>query len=77
VCGATKGSGCEAKDTWWWNKSKGLLRSRKNECSRCLYHDRILTRMLAIATKQGGEIASNIWRSTWKEANTEAKRQVL
>jgi hypothetical protein len=31
VCGVTKGSGGEAKDTWWWNEEvQGLLRRRKN-----------------------------------------------
>ena len=33
VCGLTKGSGGEAKDTWWWNEEK-------KECYRRLYHDR-------------------------------------
>ena len=36
VCGVTKENGGEAKDTWWWNeKSKGLLRRRKNAIDAC------------------------------------------
>ena len=35
----TKGSGCDSKDTWWWNKDvqKAI---KENECYKRLYHDR-------------------------------------
>ena len=40
VCGVTKGSGGEAKDTWWWNKEVQRAIKEKKECYRRLYHDR-------------------------------------
>ena len=32
--------GCDAKDTWWWNKDVQKANKEKNECYKCLYHDR-------------------------------------
>ena len=40
VCGVTKGSGGEVKDTWWWNKKVQMDIKEKKECYRRLYHDR-------------------------------------
>ena len=40
VCGVTKGSGGEAKDTWWWNEEVQRTIKEKKECYRRLYHDR-------------------------------------
>ena len=40
VCGVTKGSGGEAKDTWWWNEEVQRAIKEKKECYRRLYHDR-------------------------------------
>ena len=40
VCGVTKESGDEAKDTWWWNEEVQRAIKEKKECYRCLYHDR-------------------------------------
>ena len=40
VCGITKGSGGEAKNTWWWNEEVQRAIKEKKECYRCLYHDR-------------------------------------
>ena len=40
VCGVTKESGGEAKDTWWWNKKVQKAIKEKKECYRRLYHDR-------------------------------------
>ena len=40
VCGVTKGSGGQAKDTWWWNKEVQRAIKEKKECYRRLYHDR-------------------------------------
>ena len=40
VCGVTKGSGGEAKDTWWWNEKVQRAIKEKKECYRRLYHDR-------------------------------------
>ena len=40
VCGVTKGSGDEAKDTWWWNEEVQRAIKEKKECYRRLYHDR-------------------------------------
>ena len=40
VCGVTKESGGEAKDTWWWNKEVQRAIKEKKECFRRLYHDR-------------------------------------
>jgi hypothetical protein len=40
VCGATKGSGGKAKDTWWWNEEVQRFIKEKKECYRRLYHDR-------------------------------------
>ena len=31
VCGVTKGSGGEAKDTWWWNKEVQRAIKEKKE----------------------------------------------
>ena len=36
---ATKGSGDEAKDTWWWNEKVKRAIKEKKECYRRLYHD--------------------------------------
>ena len=36
VCGVTKGSGGEAKDTWWWNEEVQRAIKEKKECYRCL-----------------------------------------
>ena len=35
----TKGSGCDSKDTWWWNEDvqKGI---KEKECYMRLYHNR-------------------------------------
>ena len=40
VCGVTKESGDEAKDTWWWNKEVQRDIKEKKECYKRLYHDR-------------------------------------
>ena len=40
VCGVTKGSEGEAKDTCWWNEKVQRTIKEKKECYRCLYHDR-------------------------------------
>ena len=40
VCGVTKGSRGEAKDTWWWNEEVQRAIKEKKECYRRLYHDR-------------------------------------
>ena len=40
VCGVTKGSGGEAKDTWWWNEEVQRAIKDKKEYYRRLYHDR-------------------------------------
>ena len=39
VLGVTKGSGCDSKDTWWWNEDvqKAI---NEMECYKRLYHDR-------------------------------------
>ena len=39
VLGVTKGSGCNSKDTWWWNEDvqKAI---KKKKCYKRLYHDR-------------------------------------
>ena len=34
VCGVTKGSGGEAKDTWWWNDEVQRAIKEKNESYR-------------------------------------------
>ena len=39
VCGVTKGSGGEAKDTWWNEEVQRAIKEKK-ECYRHLYHDR-------------------------------------
>jgi hypothetical protein len=39
VCGATEGSGGEAKNTLWWNKEVQRAIKENKECYRCLYHD--------------------------------------
>jgi ferredoxin-thioredoxin reductase catalytic subunit len=40
VCRVTKGSGGEAKDTWWWNEEAQRNIKEKKECYKCLYHNR-------------------------------------
>ena len=35
VCGVTKGSGGEAKDTWWWNKEVQRAIKEKNAIDAC------------------------------------------
>ena len=40
MCGVTKGSEGEAKDTWWWNEEVQRAIKEKKECYRLLYHDR-------------------------------------
>ncbi|XP_066321199.1 uncharacterized protein [Miscanthus floridulus] len=40
VCGVTKRSGGEAKDTWWWNVKVQRAIKKKKECYRRLYHDK-------------------------------------
>ena len=35
----TKGSGCDLKDTWWWNEDVQKVIKEK-ECYKRLYHDR-------------------------------------
>ena len=39
VLGVTKGSGCDSKDSWWWNEvvQKAI---KEKECYKCLYHGR-------------------------------------
>ena len=39
VLGVTNGSGCDSKDTWWWNEDVQKAIKEKNECYKCLYHD--------------------------------------
>ena len=34
MCGVIKGSGGEAKDTWWWNKEVQSAIKEKKECYR-------------------------------------------
>ena len=39
VLGVTKGSGCDSKDTWWWNE--GVQKAiKEKEYYKRLYHDR-------------------------------------
>ena len=34
VCGVTKGSGGEAKDTWWWNEEvQRAIKEKKESCT--------------------------------------------
>ena len=40
MCGVTKRSGGEAKDTWWWNEEVQRAIKEKKECYRHLYYDR-------------------------------------
>ena len=40
MCEVTKGSGGEAKDTWWWNEEVQRAIKKKKECYRRLYHNR-------------------------------------
>ena len=40
VLGVTKESGCDSKDTWWWNKNVQKAIKEKKECYKRLYHDR-------------------------------------
>ena len=40
VLGVTKGSGCDSKDTWWWNEDVQKAIKEKKECYKRLYHDR-------------------------------------
>ena len=40
VCGVTKGSGGDAKNTLWWNEEVQRAIKEKKECYRRLYHDR-------------------------------------
>ena len=40
VCGVTKGSEGEAKNTWWWNEKVQRAIKKKKECYRRLYHDK-------------------------------------
>ena len=40
VLGVTKGSGCDSKDTWWWNEDVQNAIKEKKECYKRLYHDR-------------------------------------
>ena len=40
VLGVTKGSGCESKDTWWWNEDVQKAIKEKKEFYKRLYHDR-------------------------------------
>ena len=35
----TKESGCDSKDTWWWNEDVQNA-IKKNECYKRLYYDR-------------------------------------
>jgi hypothetical protein len=35
VCGATKGSGGEAKDTWWWSEEVQRAIKEKNAIDVC------------------------------------------
>ena len=37
VLGVIKGSGCDSKDTWWWNEGvQRLLRKRRSAISACI-----------------------------------------
>ncbi|XP_066341345.1 uncharacterized protein [Miscanthus floridulus] len=39
VLGVTQGSGCDSKDTWWWNEDvQKAIKEKK--CYKRLYHDR-------------------------------------
>ena len=40
VLGVTKGSGCDLKDAWWWNKDVQKAIKEKKECYKRLYQDR-------------------------------------
>ena len=40
VLGVPKGSRCDLKHTWWWNEDVKMAIKEKNECYKCLYHDR-------------------------------------
>ena len=40
VCGVTKGSGREDKDTWWWNEEVQRAIKEMKECYRRWYYDR-------------------------------------
>ena len=40
MCGITKGSIGEVKDTWWWNEKVQRAIKEKKDCYRRLYHDR-------------------------------------
>ena len=39
VCEVTKGSGGEAKGTWWWNEEIQRAIKERKKCYRRLYHD--------------------------------------
>ena len=36
VCGVTKGSGGEAKDTWWWNEEVQKAIKENNAIDACI-----------------------------------------
>jgi hypothetical protein len=40
LCGATKGSGDQAKDTLWWNEKVQRAIKENKECYEHLYHDK-------------------------------------
>ena len=40
VLGVTKGSGCDSKNTWWWNEDVQKAIKEKKKCYKRLYHDR-------------------------------------
>jgi hypothetical protein len=39
VHGVTKGSGCDLKDTWWWNEDLQKAIKERKECYKRLYQD--------------------------------------
>ena len=62
VRGVTKGSGCDSKDTWWWNKDVQTAIKEK-ECYKRLYHDRCADNIEKY----------NVAKKTVKRAVSEAK----
>ena len=55
MCGVTKESGGEAKDTWWWNEEVQRAIKEKKECYRRLYHDRSVDNIEIQGGKEDGK----------------------
>ena len=62
VLGVTKGSGCDSKDTWWWNEDVQKT-IKKKKCYKRLYHDMCVDNIKKY----------NVAKKTTKRAVSEAK----